>query len=61
MSLVSKSNILCQISQFPTSSSVFYFMWTIFKVIIEFVAILFVFYVLVFWPPGIWDLIPTRD
>ena len=32
-------------------------MWTIFfKVFIEFVTILLLFYVLVFWPRGIWDL-----
>ena len=30
-------------------------MWTIFKVFIEFVTILFLFYV--FWPRGMWDLI----
>ena len=31
-------------------------MWTIFKVFIEFVIILFLFHVLVFWPGGMWDL-----
>ena len=37
-------------------------MWTIFKVSIKFVTILFLFYVLVFWSQGIWDLSsPTRD
>ena len=44
-------------------------MWTIFKVIIEFVTILLLFYSLVFWPQGhknhslvFWDLnSPTRD
>ena len=37
-------------------------MWTIFKVFIEFVTILLLFYILVFWPGGIWDLSsPTRD
>ena len=37
-------------------------MWTIFKVSIKFVTILFLFYVLVFWSWGIWDLSsPTRD
>ena len=30
--------------------------WTIFKVFIEFVTILLLFYVLVFWPQGMWDL-----
>ena len=33
-----------------------------FKVFIEFVTMLLPFYVLVFWPPGMWDLrSPTRD
>ena len=37
-------------------------MWTIFKVFIEFVTILLLFYVLVFWPRGMWDLSSlTRD
>lgn len=31
-------------------------MWTIFKVFIEFDTILFLFYILVFWPPAMWDL-----
>ena len=40
----------------------FFLMWTTFKVFIEFVTILFLFYVLVFWPRGMWDLSsPTRD
>ena len=30
-------------------------MWTIFKLLIEFVTILPLFHVLVFWPWGIWD------
>ena len=34
----------------------FLLMWTVFKVFIEFVAILFLFYALVFWPWGMWDL-----
>ena len=38
-----------------------FFMWIIFKVFIEFITILLLFYVLVFWPQGIRDLIPTRD
>ena len=37
------------------------FMWTIYKVLFEFVAILFLFYVLVFWPWGMWGLSPTRN
>ena len=37
-------------------------MWTIFKVFIEFVTILLLFYVLVFWFRGMGDLSsPTRD
>ena len=43
-------------------SCIFFVMWTIFKVFIEFVTILLLFYVLVFWPQGMWDLSsPTRD
>ena len=39
-----------------------FLMWTIFKVFIEFVTVLLLFYVLVFWPQGMWDLSsPTRD
>ena len=32
----------------------FFLMWTIFKVFIEFVSILFLSYVLVFWPQSMW-------
>ena len=40
----------------------FFLMWTIFKVFIELITILFLFYVLVFWLEGMWDLMsPTRD
>ena len=40
----------------------FLLMWTIFKVFIEFVTILLLFYVLVFWLRGMWDLSSlTRD
>ena len=39
-----------------------FLMWTIFKIITEFVTILFLFSVSVFWPQGMWDLSsPTRD
>ena len=31
-------------------------MWTILKVFIECVTISLLFYVLVFWPQGMWDL-----
>ena len=34
----------------------FFWMWTIFKIFIEFVTILFLFYVLDFWARGMWDL-----
>ena len=37
-------------------------MWTIFKVFTEFVTILLLFYILVFWPHDMWDLGSlTRD
>ena len=37
-------------------------MWTILKVFIEFVTIFLLFYVLVLWPQGMWDLSsPTRN
>ena len=37
-------------------------MWTILKVLIEFVTILLLLYVLVFWPHGMWGLSSqTRD
>ena len=36
--------------------------WIIFKVFLEFVTIFFLYYVLVFWPQGMWDLSsPTSD
>ena len=39
-----------------------FFMWTTLKVFIEFVTILFLFYVLIFWTWAMWDLSsPTRD
>ena len=36
-------------------------MWTILKIFIEFVTILLLFYVLVFWPHGKWDLTQFLD
>ena len=33
----------------------FFLMWTVFKIFIEFVIILLLFYVLVFWARGMWD------
>ena len=39
-----------------------FLMWAIFKVFIEFVTVLLLFWVLVFWSWGIWDLSSqTRD
>ena len=39
-----------------------FLMWTNFKVFTEFVTTLLLFYVLVFWPQGMWDLGSlTRD
>ena len=39
-----------------------FLMWIIYKVFIEFVTILLLFYVLVFWPRDMWDLSsPNRD
>ena len=35
---------------------IFFLMWTLFRVFIEFVTILFLYYVLGFWPGGMWDL-----
>ena len=31
-------------------------MWTIFKVFVEFITVLLLFHILVFWPGGMWDL-----
>ena len=40
----------------------FFLMWTIFKVFIEFATMLLLFYILVLWLRGMWDLSsPTRD
>ena len=40
----------------------FFLVWTILKVLIEFVTILLMFFILVFWPRGMLDLSsPTRD
>ena len=39
------------------SLRIFFFkMWTIFKVFIEFITVLILFYVSVFWPQGMWEL-----
>ena len=41
---------------------IFFLMWTIFKVFVEFVTILLLFYLLVFGPGITWDLsFPTRN
>ena len=37
-----------------------FLVWTIFKLFIEFVTILFLFYALVFYPWGMWDLAPRQ-
>ena len=34
----------------------FFFSWTIFKVFIEFITMLPLFYVLILWPRDMWDL-----
>ena len=36
-------------------------MWTTFEVFAEFVTILFLLYILVFWPRGMWDLRPVIE
>ena len=39
-----------------------FLMWTIFKVFIEYVTMLLLFYVLIFWPQSMWDFSsPARD
>ena len=41
---------------------IFFLMWIIFKVFIEFITILLLFYVLSFWLRVMWNLSsPTRD
>ena len=39
----------------------FFFMWNIFKVFIESDTIFFLFYVLFFWPQGMWDYLPDQE
>ena len=47
---------------FPFRFFFYVCVWTIFKVFIEFVTILLLFYVLVYWPRGVWHLSSlTRD
>ena len=49
-------------AQVHTTLRFFFLMWTMFKVFIEFVTILFLFYVLVFWLQGMENLSsPSRD
>ena len=49
-------------SVFPFFFVCLFLILTIFKVFTEFVIMLFLFYLLVFWSRGIWDLSsPTRD
>ena len=46
----------------PFFFKTFWYGWTIFKVFIEFVTVLLLLYVLVFWTQGMWYLSsPTRD
>ena len=54
---VSLGECKIQIRSINLGESFFFFFlrWTIFKVFIEFVTVLLVFYVLVFWPRGMWD------
>ena len=60
--LMSLSLRLCLYFCFANPPSFFFFMWIFLKVFIEFVTILLLFDILVFWPLGIWDLSsPTRD
>ena len=43
-------------------TELFFLFFIFFQVLIEFVTILFLLYVLVFWPQGMWDLVsPMRD
>lgn len=44
--------VICEFSLSVGFQCIFFLMWTIFKVFIEFVTILFLFSVLVFWPHG---------
>ena len=37
---------------------IFFLIWTVFQIFIELVTILLLFYVLVFWLRGMWDLLP---
>ena len=46
----------------PFSNSFPFLMWIIFKDLIDVVTVFFLFYALVFWLPGMWNLrFPTRD
>ena len=64
--MVNKTVNVLSATQWPTVRWLFFltffFMWTTFKVFIEFVPMLLLLYVLVFWLQGMWDLSsPTRD
>ena len=57
-----KWDIICIALQSAFFQSEFYLFFNFFKVFIEFVTILLLFYVLVFWPRDMWDISsPTRD
>ena len=66
-SLMSKTNLIQRITQsniVPLSAffEKIFLCGPFFKVVIESVTILLLFYILLFWPPGKWDLSsPTRD
>ena len=61
-SLIVDGQSTCQFFFFFLKIFFFFLMWSIFKVFIEFVTVLLLFYVLVFWPRGMWDpSFPTRD
>lgn len=46
---------LCWIA-FPFLKNFFFLTWTTFKVFIEFVTVMLLFFVFVFWAWGVWDL-----
>ena len=58
----SVGSMACCLTNSSLFFQIFFWMWTIFKVFIEFVTISLLFYVLGFWPQGLWDLsFPIRD
>ena len=61
--VIKESHIITRVKQHSILNvSNIYFLKYFFKVFIELVTILLLFYLLVFWPRGMWDLSsPTRD